>query len=132
MLRIATYLAPSPIPQAGLGLFCRERVAKGALIWRFDPGLDLVLHALPEDPMHRRFVEIYGYQPLDEPRRWVICMDDARFINHADEPNTWDEADITVASRDMMPGTEITSDYRSFCRDPFSSWGALVLPRSGP
>ena len=122
MLRIPTFLAPSRIPRAGLGLFCREAVPAGTVIWRFDPGLDVVLGALPPDPLLRRFVEVYGYQPLEGPRRWVVCLDDARFINHADAPNTRDDADVTLAARRLAPGEEITSDYRSFCRAPFMHW----------
>lgn len=122
MLRIPTLLAPSRIPGAGLGLFCTQRVPAGTLIWRFDPGLDLVLENLPDDPVLQHFIKVYGYMPLDGPPRWVICMDNGRFINHSDDPNTLDDADTTVARVDFEPGTEITSDYRSFCRRPFEGW----------
>jgi hypothetical protein len=122
MLRIPTYLATSRIPNAGLGLHCRDFVPAGTLIWRLDPGLEVILHELPDDPVQRSFVEIYGYMPLDGPPRWVICIDDGRFINHADVPNTQDGPETTVALHDLPPGTEITSDYRSFCRDPFVNW----------
>lgn len=122
MLRIPTRLAPSRIPGAGLGLFCAAPVRKGTLVWRLDPGLDLVLPELPEDPVLRRFVEVYGYEPLDDPLRWIVCLDDARFINHADAPNTVDDPETTVASADLDAGTEITSDYRTFCRRPFEAW----------
>jgi SET domain-containing protein len=128
MMRIPTYLAPSPIPGAGLGLFAAGPVAAGTLVWRFDPGRDLVLHDMPEDPLMRRFVEIYGYEPLDEPHRWILCGDDGRFINHADAPNTLDTPDTTVALRDIAAGEEITSDYRAFCRQPFLGWSAQPAP----
>ncbi len=52
---------------------------EGALIWRLDPGLDVVLKVLPQDSVLRRFVEIYGYIPLEGPRRWVVCLDDERW-----------------------------------------------------
>ena len=122
MLRIPTYLAPSQIPGAGLGLYCRDLVREGTLVWRLDPGLDVILHRLPDEPVLRRFIEVYGYMPLEDPPRWVVCIDDGRFINHADLPNTRDDAETTVALRDLQPGTEITSDYRSFCRAPFTNW----------
>jgi hypothetical protein len=97
-------------------------VPAGTLIWRLDPGFEVILHELPDDPVQRSFVEVYGYMPLDGPPRWVICIDDGRFINHADLPNTQDDSETTVALHDLPPGTEITSDYRSFCRDPFANW----------
>jgi hypothetical protein len=127
MLRIPTYLAPSQIPGAGLGLFCKEWVRERTLVWRLDPGLDVVLEALPEDPVLRRFIGVYGYIPLEGPRRWIVCLDDARFINHASAPNTWDEPETTTVLFDLAPGTEITSDYCSFCRDPFTNWPATPL-----
>lgn len=119
MLRIPTFLGPSRIAGAGLGLFCREPVAAGTVIWRFDPGLDLVLTELPDAPLLRRFVEIYSYVPHEEPERWVLCLDDARFMNHADHPNTDDSGEHTIAARDIAAGEELTSDYRTFCRRPF-------------
>ena len=122
MLRIPTYLAPSRIPGAGLGLYCRDLVREGTLVWRLDPGLDVILHRLPDEPVLRRFIEVYGYMPLEDPPRWVVCIDDGRFINHAELPNTRDDAETTLALRDLQPGTEITSDYRSFCRAPFTNW----------
>ncbi len=128
MLRIPTLLATSRIPGAGLGLFCKAPVAAGTLVWRFDPGLDVVLETLPEDPLLRRFAQVYGYRPLEGPPRWILCLDDARFINHCDAPNTEDLPDVTTARRDLAAGEEITSDYRAFCREPFSGW---ALPPGG-
>ncbi|HYZ34435.1 MAG TPA: SET domain-containing protein [Crenalkalicoccus sp.] len=133
MLRIPTYLASSRIAGAGLGLFAKSFVRAGTVIWRFDPGLDRVLAELPEEALLRRFVEVYGYVPIEGERRWVICLDDARFINHSDTPNTVDTPDLTVAAEDIGAGVEITSDYRAFCRDPFNGWraGAESRSRSG-
>lgn len=128
MLRIPTFLAESRIPGAGLGLFCKDFVPAGTLVWRLDPGFEVILHELPADPVLRRFVEVYGYMPLDGPPRWIICIDDGRFINHAEVPNTRDDADTTVTVEDLPPGTEITSDYRSFCRVPFVGWAGQLIP----
>lgn len=126
MLRIRTYLEHSDIPGAGLGLFCQDFVPAGTVIWQLDPGLDLILAKLPEDPVARQFCEKYGYIPLDGPERWVICMDNGRFVNHSEFPNTLDTETQTIAISDLAPGTEITSDYSSFCRSPFSGWSSIV------
>lgn len=124
MLRIPTYLAPSTIPGAGLGLFTRDAVPRGTVIWQFDPAFDREIFELPEDPLLRRYVLVYGYVPHDEPRRWVLCVDDARFFNHSDTPNCADTDDYTRAGRDLAAGEELTSDYRAFCRDPFAGFEA--------
>ena len=122
MMRIPTRVAASQIPGAGNGLFTECFVPAGQMIWQFDPGLDLLLDELPEDPILRAFVERYGYEPLGEPGRWLVCVDNGRFINHSDEPNTRDTRDHTFAAVDLRPGTEITSDYRAFCERPFLGW----------
>ena len=125
MMRIPTRVTESLIPGAGNGLFTEVPVRTGQVIWQFDPGLDLLLDALPEDPVLRAFVETYGYEPLGEPGRWLVCVDNGRFINHSDQPNTRDTRDHTFARWDLPAGTEITSDYRAFCENPFGGWLGL-------
>jgi hypothetical protein len=122
MMRVPTYLAPSLIPGAGLGVFTSGFVRAGEVIWQFEPGLDLLLDGLPQDPILRDFVEKYGYEPIGEPGKWLLCMDNGRFVNHSESPNTRDTRNHTFALVDLPPGTEITSDYRTFCIQPFLGW----------
>ena len=61
----------------------------------------------------------YGYLPLSGGPGWIMCADDARFFNHSEDPTCLDVGEYTTARFDLEPGTELTSDYRSFCRDPF-------------
>lgn len=116
MLRIPTRVGPSPIH--GLGLFAVDAVPAGTVVWRLDPGLDLVLDevviaALP--PEARAQVDRYAYRDPVRGAR-VLCADDARFFNHADAANCGDSPsegpDVTVALRDVAPGEELTWDYR--------------------
>lgn len=117
MLLIATRIGTSPLH--GLGLFAAEPVAAGSEIWRFTPRFDLELSkaevgALPRPA--REFVEHFGY--LDgRLGRWVVCFDNARFMNHSDTPNSRpdysaDPYGVDLALRDIGPGEEITTDYR--------------------
>ncbi len=119
MLLIPTYLSESKIPGAGLGVFCREFVPTKTVIWRFHHGFDYIVEDLPENVVLKNFVQKYGYLPVTGERGWVMCADDARFFNHSDNPTCLDVGDSTTARFDLAPGTELTSDYRSFCRDPF-------------
>lgn len=119
MLLIPTYLAASKIPDAGLGIFCRDPIAAGTIIWEFTKGFDYIVKELPQGEILRNFVVKYGYVPLDGERRWVMCADDARFFNHSDDPTCLDEGEYTTARFDLAAGTELTSDYRAFCREPF-------------
>jgi hypothetical protein len=53
---------------------------------------------------------------------YVLCGDDARFLNHSENPNCFDfysgeEQDITVAERDIYLGEELTCNYALFDLD---------------
>lgn len=116
MLLVRTRLAPSAIH--GLGVFAAEPIARGTEVWRFTPGFDLDLDpkALEALPAHaREWLLVYGY--LD-PRlqRFILCCDDARFINHGAAPNlrpdfAREPHGVDLALRDIAPGEELTVDY---------------------
>jgi SET domain-containing protein len=116
MLRVATFIAPSAIH--GIGLFAAVPIAAGTLVWQldvpFDRALDEVALAALE-PIAQLQIERYAYVDPDRQVR-VLCADDARFFNHADDANCRDEAASdgtrTVAVRDIVAGEELTWDYR--------------------
>lgn len=116
MLLVATRIGPSSIH--GLGLFTVAALPKGTLIWRFTPGFDLVLdpallQALPA--AQRDNLLHYGY--IDARlQRYILCCDDARFINHSPDPNLCsdyrrDPFGEDTATRDIAAGEELTVDY---------------------
>src|SRR5262245_20577126 len=88
MLHIETYLAPSPIH--GIGLFAKRPIRRDTLIWEFIPGFDQELsnEDLERlDPFCRRRVLVYAFfNPWKS--RYILCADDARFINHSSQPTT--------------------------------------------
>lgn len=70
-------------------------------------------------PAHfRRALLHYGY--IDRRlNRFILCCDDARFINHSDTPNlgvdfALDRYGVDLAWRDMAAGEEMTIDYEIF------------------
>lgn len=116
MLLVPTYAAASPIQ--GVGLFAAAPIARGSLIWRFEPDFDRIIAAedfarLPE--VARAFVERYGYLTPQIPGGWVVSLDNTRFINHSAAPNTDNTTPVTYAARDIAEGEEITCDYGEFC-----------------
>jgi uncharacterized protein len=116
VLLVSVVVQPSPIH--GLGTFAVAPIAKGTPVWRFTPGFDLDIDpaALERQPGHFRKVLLhYGY--LDTRlQRYILCCDDARFINHSAEPNlasdySADRYGVDVAARDIARGEELTIDY---------------------
>lgn len=118
MMTVDTELKPSPIH--GLGVFLREPVVRGQLIWRFDPRMDRVytddeIEALPDHV--QRYLRIYSTFHAGTGL-YVLCGDNGRYFNHADAPTTVSSA-ISFgedhAAADLAAGTELTSDYRTIC-----------------
>jgi SET domain-containing protein len=114
MLCVKTRLGQSEIE--GVGLFAAEPIPKGTVVWRYDPRFDLSLDMrdIPaDDTIAREWLMRYGYQQTEDPV-YIVCGDNARFMNHSDEPNCDDVNDETVALRDIAEGEEITCDYARF------------------
>ena len=123
MLLVPTRLAPSPIH--GLGVFSVEAVAAGRALWRFEPGLDLVipfekLEGLPA--AFRAYLDTYAYASQDAPGGLVLSCDHAKFLNHSEEPNTDIRGLVTLARRAIAAGEEITCDYR----DCVAGWNGFA------
>jgi len=121
MLLVPTFLAPSPIH--GIGLFAAAPIPAGTILWRLDESFD---RAVDEVELARLDVvaqlQVQRYAYVDPVRRVrILCGDDARFFNHADDANCRDEPDsdgtATVAVRDIAAGEELTWDYSE-------QWGA--------
>jgi SET domain-containing protein len=114
MFLIPTFLAPSSIH--GMGAFIAVDIPAGTNIWRFEERVDWRIGAgeLAEFPEPYR-TRMRDYCYVDGEGAHVFCGDNARYMNHAAEPNCDDSGDIyTVAKRDIAAGEELTCDYGSF------------------
>jgi uncharacterized protein len=118
MMMVDTELRTSSIH--GIGVFLREPVGKGALIWQFDGRIDRVygeteIAGLP--PHIQQFLRIYSTWH-EATGLWVLCGDNGRHFNHSDTPNTVSEFTAfgrDFAAADLPAGTELTSDYATIC-----------------
>ena len=127
MLKIKTIVNPSSI--SGLGLFCKEFVPKNTLVWQNHTDSELILSKEIFQNMSAYMQETfqhYGY--LDKNTlEWKLPLDDSRFMNHSDNPNLWqDEQGNSIAKNDILPGEEVTCNYRDFVNANevagFSNW----------
>ncbi len=108
----------------GIGLFADQFIPRGTPTWRFTPGVDQALHPAQlgriPDAARSQFLT-YAYLDI-QTGLYVLCADDARFMNHSPEPNIVSDYEedpvfgVDVAARDIQQGEELTCDYRTFDR----------------
>lgn len=108
----------------GLGLFADQFIPAGTATWRFTPGVDAALHpeVLDRIPETAR-AQFLRYSYLDiRTGLYVLCADDARFMNHSDDPAVLGDYEqepvfgVDIATRDIGAGEELTCDYTTFDR----------------
>lgn len=113
MMLVRTYVAPSAIE--GLGVYADEFILSGTPIWQFNPKFLATFSPsdIDELPPHtREFVEKYSFPHIDNDNHLVVELDNGRFMNHSEKPNT-DFTEFTrgYALRDIGQGEEITCNY---------------------
>lgn len=125
MLLIDTYLDKSPIQ--GMGVFAKNPIAKGAVIWRLDERFDRLVEVDVYESTNgavKSYLDRYAYPRRSDPRFIVFEADDARYMNHADDPNCgFTSEDEAIALRDIAAGEELSCDYNVFFESGFDFLG---------
>jgi SET domain-containing protein len=117
MLIIRTEVKPSAIH--GLGLFTLDYLSKDQIYWEPNPIIDRVLDKrlmalLPR--LTREYMYHYSWQ--DKNGDFYISLDNDKFMNHSDTPNTYSgHPKFCFANRDIDAGEELTCDYTEFGTD---------------
>lgn len=120
MLKVKTYIKESSIPNAGMGLFAKEFIPAGTIIWQYDPNIDREYKENEFSSLtgtNKEFVTTYSFRFDD---KYYLCVDNARFFNHSDQPNCHSTdfraecLGFTRALRDIATGEELTDDYSKF------------------
>jgi SET domain-containing protein len=127
MLRVKTYIAQSGIH--GVGLFAGAPIARGTVVWGFDPPVDQ--RFTPDDvkqmpPMMKTFLSRYAYS---DRGTLVLCGDHARFMNHSPQPNCGNDPtrQYTLALRDIAEGEELTDNYVTM-EDSWEPFAGIIEP----
>lgn len=112
MLVVEYFVAPSSVH--GLGVFAKNFIPYGALVWLAHPSLDREIprSELESLPIHvaeniKRHAE---YLPDKDVLR--LSADGTYYMNHGDSPNLRDAGDAVYAARDILAGEELLCDYR--------------------
>lgn len=115
MLLVKTKLGLSTIH--GIGLFADQFIPKDTVTWRYNPEFDI---SFSEEQISRmsehareRFWE-YSYFDKDL-KKYVLCFDDLRFINHTSKnPNIISTPKEDIAARDIKKGEELLCNYNHY------------------
>jgi SET domain-containing protein len=103
MLKVKTYIDKSSIN--GIGLFSLEFIPKETVVWDLDYGIDIIFSFIGEN----EFLNKYCYK---DQETYILCVDDARFMNHSITPNTSNGiGNQTISNKDIQIGEEITCNY---------------------
>jgi SET domain-containing protein len=120
MLTIATYLDRSGLH--GIGLFAAEPIARGRLVWEFNPLIDLEFSDEQWREMERKAApESFGHirrYSYKEGNRFYLCVDNAQFMNHSREAaNVANDktSNTMVACADIRKGEELLCNYFEYC-----------------
>lgn len=101
----------------GIGLFAVEKIERGSIIHMDETEIDKIYNGdLVRKSVCKEFFDKYASYNFSEDT-YYLCVDNARFINHSDSPNTrYDKlTGNTVAICDIEAGKEILADYCEFC-----------------
>lgn len=99
-----------------MGLYSGTDLEAGTVIWEYDERVDWKI--TPEefaefpDPYRSRMGH---YVYLDAEGLYILCGDNAKFMNHAADPNCDDpDGEYTITRQVIAAGEELTCDYTQF------------------
>ena len=93
---------------SGQGLFARRHFTKGELVLRWDTSHKIARTEVDSlDAAEQHYLN-----PYDESF-YILLSEPERYVNHSCDNNTKVVNFCDVAVREIAPGEEITSDYRS-------------------
>jgi hypothetical protein len=103
----------------GFGVFALQDIRRDSVVWMYHPGLDRRVTKFQVKFCEGRLKEFIlrrGYINPKSPEEYVLCMDEAQFINFApaDQPanlklgGLQDNEHILLAAVDILIGDELT------------------------
>ena len=119
MLKIAHYIKPSDIN--GTGLFAKQFIPAGTIIWEFTPGFDIEVSKAQFNrvltPLQKNWVENYASYDADTRTYCIVC-DFTKFMNHSVEGENvrnHNRGTQMIAIKDIKIGQEILMNYELDC-----------------
>lgn len=107
-------------PKMGLGLFAKESIPKGSMVWEFVEGIDIKIPVSTVEKMstvYREYFKKYAWIEIGEEEFYYSSCDLSNFMNHSYDPNVGSNGNKSIALRDVHAGEELFIDYSSFASD---------------
>jgi len=105
-------------PKMGLGLFAKEFISKGSVVWEFVDGLDIKISMnefnARNNSQNEHFIK-YGWIQKGEENFYYSSGDLSNFMNHSYDPNINGKEEVSVALRDIHIDEELFINYKDFC-----------------
>ena len=102
-------------PKMGLGLFTKEFIPKGAIVWEFVEGVDVKMNKTTFNKLNyaqQDFFEKYGWK--EDDGFYYLSCDLTNFINHNEHKNLDVVGDVIISNKDIQIGMELFEDYSEF------------------
>ena len=98
--------------KVGYGVVATKFIPKGTITWALDK-LDRIFTPRQIRGMHKLYKNILDtYTYRNAKGNYVLCWDNARFVNHSSNSNCITTAyEFELAVRDIQAGEELTDDY---------------------
>jgi len=98
--------------EIGYGVVAKKFIPKGTITWvldKFDRSFT-PRDFIEMDEPYKNIIDIYAFR--NNIGNYVLCWDNARFVNHSFNSNCLTTAyDFEIAVRDIHPGEQLTDDY---------------------
>lgn len=118
MIKVKTYLEKSKIH--GFGLFAKEKIKAGSLVYKPSPGLDIKIKIKDFkklDKYSKEQIKHYGFLTKDK-KFYLLAFDNIRFCNHSISKNNIGISNKNnygiYAKRNINKGEELLQDFREF------------------
>ena len=103
----------------GTGVFSTEALHADRVVWTYEPGMDRAISDYAvrySDPEVKRYIQERGYINPARPSLWILCCDEAQFMNFPKDGQTAnlrlggliDGEHVLLAARGIDAGEELT------------------------
>ena len=114
MLLIDVELNSATNPSMGLGVFTKQFISSGSLIWEFTQGIDIKLSVDDFEKLNKaqkKFFDKYGWY---QNKYYYSSCDLSNFINHSNSPNLACKEMYIYAMQDINIDEELFCNYKEF------------------